>query len=45
MKVYKYLLKYWYFAILAPICMIGEVTMDLQQPDFMSKIIDKGVVV
>ena len=44
MKVYKYLLKYWYFAILAPICMIGEVTMDLQQPDFMSKIIDKGVV-
>lgn len=44
MKVYRYLMKYWYFAILAPICMIGEVAMDLLQPDFMSKIIDVGVV-
>lgn len=44
MKIYKYLLKYWYFAILAPLCMIGEVFMDLMQPDFMSKIIDIGVV-
>lgn len=44
MKVYKYLFKYWYFAILAPLCMVGEVFMDLLQPDFMSKIIDKGVV-
>lgn len=44
MKVYKYLFKYWYFAILAPLCMIGEVTMDLQQPEFMSKIVDNGVV-
>lgn len=44
MKVYKHLLKYWYFALLAPLCMIGEVFMDLLQPDFMSKIIDRGVV-
>ena len=44
MKVYKYLLKYWYFALLAPLSMIGEVFMDLLQPDFMAKIIDRGVV-
>ncbi len=44
MKIYKYLLKYWYFALLAPLSMIVEVFMDLQQPNFMSKIIDQGVV-
>ncbi len=44
MKVYKYLAKYWYFALLAPLCMICEVSMDLAQPDFMSQIIDVGVV-
>lgn len=44
MKIYKYLLKYWYFALLAPLCMILEVSMDLRQPNFMSEIIDRGVV-
>lgn len=44
MKIYKYLLKYWYFALLAPLCMILEVSMDLVQPSLMSGIIDKGVV-
>jgi len=44
MRVYKYLRKYWYFAILAPLCMVGEVFMDLLQPNFMSEIIDEGVV-
>ncbi len=44
MKIYKYLLKYWYFAILAPLSMIIEVAMDLQQPEFMSEIVDIGVV-
>lgn len=39
----KYLKKYWYYAIWAPIFMVGEVCMDLLQPQFMSKIIDEGV--
>ena len=40
----KYLKKYWYFALLAPIFMIGEVSMDLLQPELMSRIIDDGVL-
>lgn len=40
----KYLKKYWFFALLAPIFMIGEVSMDLLQPELMSRIIDDGVV-
>ena len=40
----KYLKKYWYFCLLAPIFMIGEVSMDLLQPDLMADIVDKGVL-
>jgi len=40
----KYLKKYWLFALLAPLCMIGEVSMDLLQPRLMSTIIDEGVL-
>ena len=40
----KYLKKYWFFAILAPIFMMGEVAMDLLQPRMMSTIIDEGVL-
>lgn len=40
----KYLRKYWFFAILAPIFMMGEVSMDLLQPRMMSTIIDEGVL-
>lgn len=40
----KYLKKYWLFALLAPIFMIGEVSMDLLQPELMSRIIDDGVL-
>lgn len=40
----KYLKKYWIFALLAPICMVGEVLMDLLQPQFMSTIVDEGVL-
>lgn len=40
----KYLKKYWFFALLAPIFMIGEVFMDLLQPELMSRIIDDGVL-
>lgn len=40
----KYLKKYWFFAMLAPIFMIGEISMDLLQPELMSRIIDDGVL-
>lgn len=40
----KYLKKYWFVALLAPIFMIGEVSMDLLQPELMSRIIDDGVL-
>ena len=44
-KVLSYLKKYWYFAVLAPLFMILEVSMDLIQPDLMSRIVDEGVLV
>lgn len=40
----KYLKKYWFFALLAPLFMIGEVSMDLLQPQLMSTIVDEGVL-
>lgn len=40
----KYVKKYWYYALLAPIFMLGEVLMDLLQPQLMAKIIDDGVL-
>lgn len=40
----KYLKRYWVYALIAPLFMIGEVVMDLLQPQFMSKIIDEGVL-
>ncbi|MCM1540672.1 MAG: ABC transporter ATP-binding protein/permease [Blautia sp.] len=40
----KYLKKYWFFALLAPIFMMGEVLMDLVQPRLMSIIVDEGVL-
>lgn len=40
----RYLKKYWIFALLAPIFMIGEVLMDLVQPRLMSIIVDEGVL-
>ncbi len=43
-KVLKYLKKYWYFAILSPLFMILEVSMDLLQPRLMSSIVDDGIV-
>ena len=42
--MFKYLKKYWVFALLAPLCMVGEVLMDLLQPQFMSTIVDEGVL-
>lgn len=40
----KYLKKYWLFTMLAPLFMIGEVSMDLIQPELMRHIIDDGVL-
>lgn len=40
----RYIKKYWYFALLAPLFMIGEVSMDLLQPRLMSIIVDDGVL-
>lgn len=44
MKLAKYLKPYWYFAILAPLFMVGEVAMDLMQPKLMTKIVDEGLL-
>lgn len=40
----KYLKKYWFFCLLAPLFMVGEVTADLLQPDMMADIVDNGVL-
>jgi len=42
--MFKYLKKYWLFAILAPLFMFGEAGMDLLQPRFMAVIVDEGVL-
>lgn len=43
-SLFKYLKPYAFVAMLAPLCMIGEVTVDLLQPKLMSKIVDDGVL-
>ena len=40
----KYLKKYWFFCLIAPLFMVGEVAMDLTQPDLMREIVDNGVL-
>ncbi len=40
----KYLKKYWFYCILAPLFMCGEILMDLLQPDMMATIVDDGVL-
>lgn len=42
--MWKYLKKYVPFMVLAPLFMMGEVIMDLLQPQLMSIIIDDGVL-
>lgn len=42
--MWKYIRRYLPFAILAGLFMIGEVSMDLVQPQIMSKIVDDGVL-
>lgn len=40
----RYLKPYWYYALLAPVFMLGEVSMDLLQPQLMKSIVDDGVL-
>ena len=42
--MWKYLKKYWFYALLAPLFMIGEAGMDLLQPALMATIVDEGVL-
>lgn len=43
-KILKYLKPYWLIAILCPLAMILEVSMDLLQPQLMSDIVDNGIL-
>ena len=42
-KLLRYINKYWVFALLGPIGIIGEVLMEIQIPFLMSKIVDVGI--
>lgn len=42
-KLLKFLKKSWFYALLAPLFMLLEATMDLYQPTLMADIIDIGV--
>ncbi|MCX6046138.1 MAG: ABC transporter ATP-binding protein [Chloroflexi bacterium] len=42
-KLSRFLKPYWHWAILAPLTMILEVSMDLMQPRFLQRIIDQGI--
>lgn len=42
--MWKYIRKYLGYAVLAAVCMVCEVLMDLIQPGIMSRIVDEGVL-
>lgn len=42
-KLAGYLKKYWFFVIISPLFMAGEVLVDLMQPKLMSKIVNTVV--
>ncbi len=42
-KLLKYIKKYWYFALLAPLCMFGEVIMDMNLSKYMANLVDYGI--
>ena len=44
-RLLRYMKKYWYIAIFAPIFMIVEVTMDMMLPQFMEKMVDNGITI
>lgn len=42
--MWSYIKRYLHIAVLAALCMMGEVLMDLIQPGLMSRIVDDGVL-
>ncbi|MCR4698538.1 MAG: ABC transporter ATP-binding protein/permease [Bacilli bacterium] len=42
-KLLRYVKSRWYFALLAPLCMLGEVSMDFLLITYMEKIVDFGI--
>ena len=42
--MWKYIKQYLHFAVIAALFMVGEVLMDLLQPELMSRIVDEGVL-
>ncbi len=42
-KLFRFLKPYWFFAVISPLMMMGEVFADLLQPKLMSEIVDKGL--
>lgn len=43
MRIFRFIKRYWFMALLAPLFMIGEVLMDLFQPTLMSIIVNNGI--
>ena len=39
----SYLKKYWFFAVVSPLMMMGEVVVDLLQPRLMANIVNKVI--
>ena len=44
MRIFKYLKKYWFWSILAPLFMVIEVMMDLRLVNLMSILVNEGVM-
>ncbi len=42
-KLFRFLKPYWFFAVISPLMMMGEVFADLMQPKLMSAIVDNGL--
>lgn len=42
--LFRFLKRYWVWVALAPLAMFVEARMDLQQPLYLSRIVDEGVV-
>lgn len=42
-KLFRFLKPYWFFAVISPLMMMGEVFGDLLQPKLMSGIVDNGL--
>jgi ATP-binding cassette subfamily B multidrug efflux pump len=43
LKLFKFLRPHWRFALMAPVLMLMEVSLDLMQPRMIQRIIDYGV--